>query len=129
MINGQQVQQNQQHVPVNQVQVGGVQGAHNPNQVLEQNVVSNSQKPQQHVAQHVVNQIKPNNKHRMVRALINRINAQKPYKVEDIPSKCNYNCDQAIRSICGFNGLCHREFESQCDLNTYNCINTQKSKF
>ncbi|KAM7355872.1 uncharacterized protein ACRADG_001817 [Cochliomyia hominivorax] len=121
-INGQKDSQNHKPVHQDQVQVG-IQ-----NKVSGHNVQVAQQVPsqQQHVAhqnsavnpQHVVS----HNKQRMVRSLENR----QPFKVQEIPGKCNFICNQENLTTCGFNGLCHREFESQCELNIYNCINTHK---
>lgn len=43
--------------------------------------------------------------------------------------KCDYKCTSYDMPVCGFNGRCYREFESQCLLSKHNCSNASKGKF
>lgn len=74
------------------------------------------------VEQHVANQ---QNKQRMVRSLTNRLTANNAEK----PRKCAYDCSPSDLPVCAYNGRCYQEFQSQCEMSAYNCLNTQKSKF
>ncbi|XP_065360879.1 uncharacterized protein LOC135954613 [Calliphora vicina] len=47
-------------------------------------------------------------------------------KAGERPHSCDFICNQVDVAICGYNGRCYQEFESQCELNTYNCMNSQK---
>lgn len=73
------------------------------------------------VEQHVANQ---QNKQRMVRSLTNRLTAN-----AEKPRKCAYDCSPSDLPVCAYNGRCYQEFQSQCEMSAYNCLNTQKSKF
>lgn len=44
------------------------------------------------------------------------------------PGKCEFFCSSPDVAVCGYNGRCYLEFESQCNLSNYNCLNTAKSK-
>ncbi|XP_065360728.1 uncharacterized protein LOC135954477 [Calliphora vicina] len=73
------------------------------------------------VAQHVAN-LK-----RMQRSLKNQSTWQlKQLKAGEGNNKCNFICNPLDVTVCGYNGRCYREFESQCELSAYNCLNTQK---
>ncbi|KNC32639.1 hypothetical protein FF38_13220, partial [Lucilia cuprina] len=67
------------------------------------------------LTQHLANQ------QRLVRSLDNRRNL----KTEG-SQKCNFICNPLDVTVCGYNGRCYREFENQCELTIYNCLNTQK---
>ncbi|KAM7356273.1 uncharacterized protein ACRADG_002078 [Cochliomyia hominivorax] len=143
--------QDQQHNKQNVAQLVAQQNVANPAQHTNQNKVqssvqsvtsitdnSNSHKvPVQIPAkvQHVVTQVsqhipavmeqhdaKQNTKpkERMVRSLVNK------FKLMEKPRKCFYDCSPSDPQVCANNGHCYREFESQCEMSAYNCLNTQK---
>ncbi|XP_037825698.1 uncharacterized protein LOC119613726 [Lucilia sericata] len=61
------------------------------------------------------------NQQRLVRSFDNR-----RYVQAEGSLKCNFICNPLDVTVCGYNGRCYREFESQCELTIYNCLNTQK---
>ncbi|XP_037820304.1 uncharacterized protein LOC119609543 [Lucilia sericata] len=71
------------------------------------------------LAQHLANQ------NRVVRSLQNRRNL--PNMDLKGLRKCDFICNAVDVTVCGYNGRCYREFESQCELSAYNCLNTQKA--
>ncbi|XP_037825691.1 uncharacterized protein LOC119613722 [Lucilia sericata] len=60
------------------------------------------------LAQHLANQ------NRVVRSLQNRRNL--PNMDLKGLRKCDFICNAVDVTVCGYNGRCYREFESQCEL-------------
>ncbi|KAM7356274.1 uncharacterized protein ACRADG_002079 [Cochliomyia hominivorax] len=71
------------------------------------------------VGQHVADQSNIQ-KQRLVRSLVNRL------KLVGKPRKCSFECSPSDPQVCAHNGHCYQEFESQCEMSAYNCLNTQK---
>ncbi|KNC32648.1 hypothetical protein FF38_13219 [Lucilia cuprina] len=104
-----------------------IQPTHEPSQVSVE-IPAKVQQVVTQVSQHIPEVLTQQlaNGNRVVRSLQNRRNWQSM----DLKGlrKCDFICNAVDVTVCGFNGRCYREFESQCELSTYNCLNTQKAE-
>ncbi|XP_046808277.1 uncharacterized protein LOC124420170 [Lucilia cuprina] len=103
-----------------------IQPTHEPSQVSVE-IPAKVQQVVTQVSQHIPEDLTQQlaNGNRVVRSLQNRRNLQSM----DLKGlrKCDFICNAVDVAVCGYNGRCYREFESQCELSTYNCLNTQKA--